>query len=78
MTTFGANGILGIGPLSCDCPACANVGITGRTTPARRPATCTDTTVPLSQQVPNPVTHFAADNNGSIIELPSVATAGAT
>jgi hypothetical protein len=33
--------------------------------------------VPANQQVPNPVTHFAADNNGSIIVLPSVAAAGA-
>ena len=38
---------------------------------------CTGTAVPLACQVPNPVTVFATDNNGSIITLPSVATAGA-
>ena len=39
---------------------------------------CTDTTVPANQQVPNPVTHFAADNNGAIIVLPAVAAGGAS
>ncbi len=29
-------------------------------------------------QVPNPVTHFAADNNGAIIVMPSVAAGGAS
>ncbi len=29
-------------------------------------------------QVPNPVTHFAADNNGVIVVLPSVAAGGAS
>ena len=29
-------------------------------------------------QVPNPVTHFAADNNGAIVVLPSVAAGGAS
>jgi len=38
--------------------------------------TCTDTTVPNAMQVPNPVTHFAADNNGSMIDLPAVAAGG--
>ena len=30
-----------------------------------------------ASQVPNPVTKFAKDNNGTIIQLPSVANAGA-
>ena len=34
---------------------------------------CAGTTVPLADQVPNPVTLFATDNNGTIITLPSVA-----
>ena len=34
--------------------------------------------MPANQQVPNPVTHFAADNNGVLIVLPSVAAGGAS
>ena len=40
-------------------------------------ANCVETVVPTAMQVPNPVTHFAADNNGIIIDLPTVAPTGA-
>jgi Protein of unknown function (DUF3443) len=75
VSTFGANGILGIGPFELDCGDCAinthglYYACTG--------STCTDTTVPANLQMPNPVTHFAVDNNGTIIVLPSVVAAGA-
>jgi hypothetical protein len=73
--TFGANGILGIGPFELDCGDCDTVtqGLYFACA-----TSCTDTTVPDNLQVPNPVTHFAADNNGAIIVLPSVAAAGAS
>ena len=75
VATFGANGILGIGPFELDCGDCDTVtqGLYYACA-----ASCTDTTVPLNLQVANPVTHFAADNNGEIIMLPSVAAAGAS
>jgi Protein of unknown function (DUF3443) len=75
VSTFGANGILGIGPFELDCGDCdtATHGLYYACA-----TSCTDTTVPANQQVPNPVTHFAADNNGSIIVLPSVAAGGAS
>jgi hypothetical protein len=38
---------------------------------------CVETLVPTAMQVPNPVTLFAADNNGIIIDLPTVAPTGA-
>jgi hypothetical protein len=75
VSTFGANGILGIGPFELDCGDCdtATHGLYYACA-----ASCTDTTVPANQQVPNPVTHFAADNNGTIVMLPSVAAGGAS
>jgi hypothetical protein len=74
VAAFGANGILGIGPFELDCADCtvATHGLYY----ACAGTTCTDTTVPANQQIPNPVTHFAADNNGSLIDLPSVPAAG--
>jgi Protein of unknown function (DUF3443) len=74
VSTFGANGILGIGPFESDCGDCdtATHGLYFACT-----TSCTDTTVPDNLQVPNPVTHFAADNNGAIVVLPSVAAGGA-
>jgi Protein of unknown function (DUF3443) len=74
VSTFGANGILGIGPFELDCGNCdtATHGLYFACT-----ASCTDTTVPADLQVPNPVTHFAADNNCSIVVLPTVAAGGA-
>ncbi len=74
---FGANGILGIGPLVQDCgTACVNAA-QAATYYSCTQASCLATTVPLTSQVQNPVTLFATDNNGTIIELPSVAAGGA-
>jgi Protein of unknown function (DUF3443) len=74
--TFGANGILGIGPFAYDCPACADVVVPGTYYACSSASSCVGTMVPLSSQVPNPETRFAVDNNGSIIQLSSVASAG--
>jgi hypothetical protein len=75
---FGANGLLGIGPLIQDCgPACVNTAQPA-TYYACTQAVCSATTVPLTSQVQNPVTLFPTDNNGTIIELPSVAASGAS
>jgi hypothetical protein len=74
VTSFGANGILGIGPFASDCGDCDTVANNLYYACA---TTCTETTVPLAMQVPNPVTLFAADNNGIIIDLPAAAAGGA-
>jgi hypothetical protein len=73
---FGANGILGIGPFASDCPNCANIVIPGTYYACSSASSCVGTMVPFSSQVPNPVTRFAVDNNGSIIQLPSVPVDG--
>jgi hypothetical protein len=76
VATFGANGILGIGPFASDCGDCDTV-THGFYYACASATSCTETTVPIAMQVSNPVTRFAADNNGSIIDLPAVAAAGA-
>jgi len=77
---MGANGLLGIGVFLQDCgPGCAGVpapphfyytctGTTG--------ATCSPATVPTNMQVQNPVGLFPTDNNGSLLQLPSVPPQG--
>ncbi len=72
-----ANGILGLAIFRQDCgPACAqNVrNAIYYTCPA---AGCQMAAMPLALQLQNPVALFAANNNGVVIELPSVPAAGA-
>jgi Protein of unknown function (DUF3443) len=71
---FGANGILGIGPFELDCGDC-DVNTEGVYYACD--TSCAGTLVPNAMQVPNPVTRFAADNNGIIIDLPAVGATGA-
>ena len=80
VAAFGANGIIGIGPFPSDCGEfCAeSVPEPAIYYACSTESNCTATTVPEASQVPNPVTLFATDNNGSIITLPSAPSAGAT
>jgi hypothetical protein len=75
---LGANGILGIGVAPYDCPSCTN---TANPIPgayyACNGTSCQATGVPLGQQVANPVTKFATDNNGVILTLPALGDGGA-
>jgi len=79
VASLGGNGILGIGFQTADCGAgCSN-------TSSPRPgayytcagATCTVAAVPNANQVQNPVSLFARDNNGVAIQLPDVDPGGA-
>jgi hypothetical protein len=73
---FGANGVLGIGPFEYDCgTACATAAQTGVYYSCASGA-CAATAVPLAQQIANPVTRFATDNNGSMLTLPAVGASG--
>jgi hypothetical protein len=75
---FGANGILGVGPFLQDCgAACAQQVIPSTYYTCGTPTTCANAMVTTAQQVSNPVASFSSDNNGVIVELPPVATAGA-
>jgi hypothetical protein len=74
---FGANGIIGIGVVATDCPGCSQDATLDVYYACASPTNCSSTAVPLANQVPNPIAKFATDNNGSIIQLPSVPDAGA-
>jgi Protein of unknown function (DUF3443) len=73
LATLGANGILGVGPFPEDCgTSCVE---TGSGNPGMYVEclsdSCQVTALPLTEQVQNPVTLFATDNNGVILELPA-------
>ncbi|NVN92883.1 MAG: DUF3443 family protein [Desulfuromonadales bacterium] len=74
----GFNGILGVGLLPQDCGALcvssANNGIYSACTGT----SCSGTIVPLSSQVQNPVALLPQDNNGVLVQLPSVPLGGLT
>jgi hypothetical protein len=85
VATFGANGIIGVGPFVQDCgPSCSSgAGVQATYYTCATPGACTDsagggnyTIVTAAQQASNPIAYFATDNNGLIIELPSAAAKG--
>ncbi len=78
LSAFGANGILGVGLFQQDCGlACTTANSTIPAVYYDCPSSgCNPTYVTLAQQVPNPVTMFATDNNGVLIQLPAVPNGG--
>jgi hypothetical protein len=74
---FGANGILGIGVFAQDCGSRCAGSVDNTFYYSCAATACVGTTASLTTQVLNPVPLFAKDNNGTIIQLPSVAAQGA-
>jgi hypothetical protein len=74
----GYNGILGVGVFTDDCGAGCAVNANNRVYFTCSGATCTSTTVPLDQQVANPVPFFPTDNNGVALQFPAISSGGAT
>jgi hypothetical protein len=72
----GFNGILGVGLFTHDCGttcvSSANIGIYY----ACNGASCSGTTVSLASQVQNPAALLPQDNNGMLMQLPSVPLGG--
>lgn len=77
VATFGANGILGIGVFEQDCGDGCEESAQGGYYYSCTSTGCNAIAVPLASQVLNPIPLFTTDNNGSIIELSSVAAGGA-
>jgi hypothetical protein len=80
--TFGAKGILGVGPFINDCNSggtCPSGVQSANYYSCPTPTTCAAITATLAEQLQNPVALFTAtgDTNGVIIELPTVGAGGA-
>jgi len=88
VASFGANGTLGISFFAQDCGSGCALTLSTPTNPGfyfacSSSTSCNVTTVPLTsgsgpQQVQNPVSLFAVNKNGVIIEMPTVSAAGQT
>ncbi len=77
-STAGYNGILGVGLFKEDCgPACVAPNPAPSLYYSCIGAACSVSNAPLASQVVNPVGRLATDNNGVILELPSIPTCGA-
>ena len=71
-----ANGILGVGNFRQDCGGgCINPG-NHFYFACSSSSSCAETTTTLAQQAQNPVWMFAGDNNGVVIQLPSISDQG--
>lgn len=75
VSVLGANGILGVGLFTNDCPACTT-SVSPGIYFACTNGTCTSTVLPAALQVTNPVPRFDADNNGIVLTLPAVSSGG--
>jgi hypothetical protein len=72
-----ANGVLGVGAFRQDCGvACAQSAAAGIYYVCP-PSGCRAVTMPLAEQLQNPVSKFAVNNNGIVLKLPSIAAQGA-
>lgn len=77
---FGSYGLIGINQIVPDCgAACADTTNvqTGAYYSCASASTCTAVAVANADQVPNPIADFTTDNNGSVLQFPTVAASGA-
>ncbi len=72
----GFNGILGVGVFAEDCGSTCENNASNGVYYSCNGSTCTGAKVPVPSQVQNPVALLPGDNNGVIVELPSVPSSG--
>jgi uncharacterized protein DUF3443 len=79
---LSANGLLGVGVFATDCGDYCAQPVVDQTTlmyyTCTTGGTCTGASEPLTSQVINPVALFPTDNNGVIMQLPSIPATGQT
>ncbi|GJJ04527.1 hypothetical protein RugamoR64_50650 [Duganella rhizosphaerae] len=76
LAALGAKGVLGVGLFKQDCgDSCARSAVSGAYYACTSNG-CTASSMALASQVSNPVASFAVNNNGVLVVLPSVGTAG--
>jgi hypothetical protein len=74
---LGANGILGVGTAQFDCGTGCLLPADSLYYSCTAGTSCSPTGLSTAKQVVNPVTRFAADNNGVIVQMPPVGDGGA-
>jgi len=77
---LGANGILGVGVFTSDCGSyCAETPTPDKEIYYSCPASgnCSTVSQAVTDQVSNPVAYFPTDNNGVVLQLPSISSNGA-
>lgn len=78
-SALGANAILGIGNFLTDCGiACEASAVPGVYYGCPVGGSCVPVALPVTEQLQNPVSLFAADNNGVVIQLPSASAPAAS
>jgi uncharacterized protein YjdB len=74
--TAGFNGILGVGLFTQDCGSTCVSSAANGIYYSCSGTSCSGATVPLASQTQNPVALLPLDNNGVLLQLPSVALGG--
>ncbi|MCR6476287.1 DUF3443 domain-containing protein [Variovorax sp. ZS18.2.2] len=74
---LGTNGVIGVASFLQDCgAACAQSAVSATYYACPSGGQCQSTAVPIAMQAQNIVANFAQDNNGVVLSLPAISSAG--